>query len=166
VLGAMDDAAFESKIAEARAWVSRVFRRAVREVEIEQERQERRARTATGGSVADLHALIASGFRAGTIAIDPNDAGADFAESINDCYRAVRERVAAGGKGWTAMSAKKHVAPKPRGRWQWVCSCRNLLGIVAEQAHGTWGVIKLGAVVSTHPTREAEIAALQREDGR
>jgi N6-adenosine-specific RNA methylase IME4 len=70
VLGAMDDAAFENKIAEARASASRVFRRAVREVEIEQEREERRARTADGGTVADLHALIASGFRAGTIAID------------------------------------------------------------------------------------------------
>jgi N6-adenosine-specific RNA methylase IME4 len=71
VLGAMDDAAFKNKIAEARASASRVFRRAVREAEIEQERKERRARTALGGSVADLHALIASGFRAGAIAVDP-----------------------------------------------------------------------------------------------
>src|SRR5262249_5128409 len=58
VLGAMEDAAFEDKIAEARASASRVFRRAVREAEIAQEREKRRARTATGGSVADLHALI------------------------------------------------------------------------------------------------------------
>jgi N6-adenosine-specific RNA methylase IME4 len=43
----------------------------VREAEIAQERAERRAQNATGGSVADLHALIASGFRAGVIAIDP-----------------------------------------------------------------------------------------------
>jgi N6-adenosine-specific RNA methylase IME4 len=71
VLGAMDDAAFERKVADARASVARVYRRAVREVEIEQEREQRRAQTAQGGSVADLHALIASGFRAGTIAIDP-----------------------------------------------------------------------------------------------
>jgi N6-adenosine-specific RNA methylase IME4 len=70
VLGAMDEAAFEHKVAEARESASRVFRRAVREAEIEQEREERRARTALGGSVADLHALIASGFRAGTIAVD------------------------------------------------------------------------------------------------
>lgn len=71
VLGAMDEAAFERKVADARGSVSRVFRRAVREAEIAQERQERRARTATGGSVADLHKLIADGFRAGIIAIDP-----------------------------------------------------------------------------------------------
>jgi N6-adenosine-specific RNA methylase IME4 len=71
VLGAMDEAAFERKVAEARDSAARVYRRAVREAEIAQERVERRARTALGGSVADLHALIASGFRAGTIAIDP-----------------------------------------------------------------------------------------------
>src|SRR5262249_53464432 len=41
------------------------------EVEIVQEREERRARTSLGGSVADLHALIASGYRAGVIAPDP-----------------------------------------------------------------------------------------------
>jgi N6-adenosine-specific RNA methylase IME4 len=71
VLGAMDDADFERKVAEARASASRVFRRAVREAEIAQEREKRRARTELGGTVADLHALIASGFRAGVIAADP-----------------------------------------------------------------------------------------------
>jgi hypothetical protein len=30
----------------------------------------------------------------------PYDAAADFAGSLDDCYAAVRERVAAGGKGW------------------------------------------------------------------
>src|SRR5262245_27211641 len=45
VLGAMDEDAFELKVAEARSSVSRVFRRAVREAEIAQERAERRART-------------------------------------------------------------------------------------------------------------------------
>jgi N6-adenosine-specific RNA methylase IME4 len=71
VLGAMDEAAFERKVAEARDSAARVFRRAVREAEIMQEREERRARTARGGSVADLHTLIASGFRAGLISADP-----------------------------------------------------------------------------------------------
>jgi len=71
VLGAMDEAAFERKVADARGSVSRVFPRAVREAEIAQERAERRAQTAQGGSVADLHTLIASGFRAGVIAADP-----------------------------------------------------------------------------------------------
>ena len=28
------------------------------------------------------------------------DAADDFSRSLDDCYRAVRERVAAGGKGW------------------------------------------------------------------
>jgi N6-adenosine-specific RNA methylase IME4 len=71
VLGRLSDDAFERKIAEARASAGRVFRRAVREVEIEHEREERRARTAVGGRVEDLHTLIDSGYRAGTIAIDP-----------------------------------------------------------------------------------------------
>lgn len=71
VLGAMDDAAFERTILEARDSASRVFRRAVREAEIAQEREQRRKRTALGGSVADLEALIASGYRAGVIALDP-----------------------------------------------------------------------------------------------
>src|SRR5262249_23417405 len=70
VLGAMDEAAFERKVTEARKSVSRVFRRAVREAEIIQERETRRAETAQGASVADLHALITSGYRAGVIAID------------------------------------------------------------------------------------------------
>jgi hypothetical protein len=71
VLAAMDDPAFERKVAEARRSAGRVFPRAVREAEIARERVERRAQTAQGGSVADLHALIRSGFRAGTIGIDP-----------------------------------------------------------------------------------------------
>jgi N6-adenosine-specific RNA methylase IME4 len=70
VLGAMDDAAFERKVAEARDSAARVFRRAIREAEIAQERQERRMRTALGGSVGDLHTLIASGYRAGAMMID------------------------------------------------------------------------------------------------
>jgi N6-adenosine-specific RNA methylase IME4 len=70
-LGAMTDAAFERKVAEARDSVARVFRRTVREVEVAEEREERRARTSLGGSVADLEALIASGYRAGVIALDP-----------------------------------------------------------------------------------------------
>ena len=83
VLGAMDEAAFERKVADARGSVSRVFRRAVREAEIAQERQERRARTAAGGSVADLHKLIADGFRAGIIAIDPPWPFAGWSERSN-----------------------------------------------------------------------------------
>jgi MT-A70 protein len=82
VLDAMDPAAYERKKAEARDSASRVFRRAVREAEIAQEREERRART-DGGSVADLHALIASGFRAGVIAIDPPWPFAGWSERAN-----------------------------------------------------------------------------------
>jgi N6-adenosine-specific RNA methylase IME4 len=71
LLGRMSAEAFERKVVETRSSVARVFRRAVREVEIAQEREERRAQTAQGGSVADLYALIASGYRAGTIGADP-----------------------------------------------------------------------------------------------
>jgi N6-adenosine-specific RNA methylase IME4 len=73
VLGptAMSETAFERKVEEAQASSSRVVRRAVREVEIAQERDERRTRTATGGTVADLHELIASGYRAGCLLVDP-----------------------------------------------------------------------------------------------
>jgi N6-adenosine-specific RNA methylase IME4 len=71
ILGRMSDAAFERKVAEARTSAGRVFRRALREAEIAHEREERRAQTTQGGSVADLHALIASGYRAGVIAADP-----------------------------------------------------------------------------------------------
>jgi N6-adenosine-specific RNA methylase IME4 len=70
VIGAMDEAAFARKIADARSSARRIYRRAIREAEIEQQRAERRARTAQGGTVDDLHALAASGFRAGVIAID------------------------------------------------------------------------------------------------
>jgi hypothetical protein len=31
---------------------------------------------------------------------EPHDAAIDFENSLNDCYRAVRARVAAGGEGW------------------------------------------------------------------
>jgi N6-adenosine-specific RNA methylase IME4 len=71
LLGRLSDADFERKVADARASAARVYRRIVREVEIEDERAERRAQTAQGGSVDDLYGLVASGFRAGTIAIDP-----------------------------------------------------------------------------------------------
>jgi N6-adenosine-specific RNA methylase IME4 len=71
LLWALDDVTFENKVQDARRSAGRVFRRLVRKVEIVEERQERRTRTAQGGSVADLHALIASGFRASVIAADP-----------------------------------------------------------------------------------------------
>jgi N6-adenosine-specific RNA methylase IME4 len=71
VLGRMSESDFERKVTDARRSAGNVYRRAVREAEIMQERAERRARTAAGGSVADLHTLIASGYRAGVIAADP-----------------------------------------------------------------------------------------------
>jgi hypothetical protein len=71
VLGTLSGEAFERKGTKARASVSRVFRRTVREVEVANEREERRAHTAIGGTVAHLEALIASGFRAGVIGLDP-----------------------------------------------------------------------------------------------
>jgi vacuolar-type H+-ATPase subunit E/Vma4 len=57
-LGSLSDERFEQVEADTRDKVNRAVRNAVREVEIAQERAERRAQTAQGGSVADLHALI------------------------------------------------------------------------------------------------------------
>jgi N6-adenosine-specific RNA methylase IME4 len=71
VLGALSEKQFEHKVADARRSAEHVFRRIVREAEIAQERVERRAQTALGGTIADLEVLVASGFRAGVIAVDP-----------------------------------------------------------------------------------------------
>jgi hypothetical protein len=60
-------------------------------------------------------------------------------------------------------TAHKHRNHKRRGQWQWVHCGRDLLGIVQEQENGTWAVIKLGVIVSTYPTREQAIAALEIE---
>jgi N6-adenosine-specific RNA methylase IME4 len=70
VFSALSKSDFERKVEDARDSVTRVFRRVVREVEIEHEREGYRARTYQGGTVADLEALIASGFRAGVIVPD------------------------------------------------------------------------------------------------
>jgi hypothetical protein len=71
LLGRLSDTAFEEKIAEARASASRVYARAIHEVEIDQEREAYRARTHQGGTVTDLHSLAASGKRFGVIYADP-----------------------------------------------------------------------------------------------
>ena len=70
VLGAMDETAFEATIADARDKVARAVRNAVREVEIWQEREAYSARAKQGGTVDDLIALAASGYRAGVICVD------------------------------------------------------------------------------------------------
>jgi N6-adenosine-specific RNA methylase IME4 len=69
-LGALSDEKFEAVVADARDKVNRAVRNAVREVEIEQEREGYRARTETGCTVDDLAALAASGYRAGVIYAD------------------------------------------------------------------------------------------------
>jgi N6-adenosine-specific RNA methylase IME4 len=71
LLGALSDEKFETVIADARDKVGRAVRNAVREIAIEQEREVYRARTKKGGTIADLVALGASGFRAGVIVPDP-----------------------------------------------------------------------------------------------
>jgi N6-adenosine-specific RNA methylase IME4 len=70
VLGAVSDEQFEAVVADARDKVSRAVRNAVREVEILQERESYAGRTYEGGTVDDLEALAASGFRAGVICPD------------------------------------------------------------------------------------------------
>jgi MT-A70 len=90
VLGRLSEPDFKRKVADARGSAARVYRRVVREAEIEQERAERRKQTAQGGTVADLHALIASGYRAGVIATDnpwPFESYSDRAKgAVTDNY--------------------------------------------------------------------------------
>ena len=61
---------FASVVADACGKVDRALRNAVREVEIEQERESYRARTETGCTVADLETLAASGQKFGVICPD------------------------------------------------------------------------------------------------
>ena len=70
MLAAIPQQQFETVVADACDKVSRAVRNAVREVEILQERESYRARTEEGGTVADLEALAASGYRAGVICPD------------------------------------------------------------------------------------------------
>jgi N6-adenosine-specific RNA methylase IME4 len=71
LLAGLDEAAYEQRRTEAREAVTRVMRRVVNEVQFERERQRYRERTYQGGTVDDLSALAASGYRAGVIYADP-----------------------------------------------------------------------------------------------
>jgi N6-adenosine-specific RNA methylase IME4 len=72
VLDALSEEQFEQQtIARARGTASRAYTIAVKAAAIEQERETYRARVRHGGTVADLTALAASGFRAGVIVPDP-----------------------------------------------------------------------------------------------
>jgi N6-adenosine-specific RNA methylase IME4 len=70
-LASLNEATYEQRRTEARAAAGRIVRRVVNEVRIEQERQRYRERTYEGGTVDDLSALAASGYRAGIIYCDP-----------------------------------------------------------------------------------------------
>src|SRR5262249_24568893 len=70
MLGALSDGRFKALVTDAQDKVARAMRNVVREIEIEQEREAYRARTHQGGTVVDLEALVASGFRAGVICPD------------------------------------------------------------------------------------------------
>ena len=70
VLGALSEQQFEAVVSDASDKVARAVRNAVREVEIDAERAAYRSRTERGGTVEDLEALAASGFRAGAICPD------------------------------------------------------------------------------------------------
>jgi N6-adenosine-specific RNA methylase IME4 len=69
-LADIDPTVFEHVVAEACDKAVRGVRNAVREIEILQEREAYRARTKEGGTVTDLEALVASGYRAATILVD------------------------------------------------------------------------------------------------
>jgi N6-adenosine-specific RNA methylase IME4 len=70
VLNALSEEQFKQRVTEARASAGRVVRRVVNEATTEQKRRRYRERTYRGGTVADLHALAATGFRAGVICVD------------------------------------------------------------------------------------------------
>jgi N6-adenosine-specific RNA methylase IME4 len=71
VLGKLTEEEFKDAVTDARAAASRAYKAVISARAIEQERAEYRARTKEGGTVADLAALAASGFRAGVIVPDP-----------------------------------------------------------------------------------------------
>jgi N6-adenosine-specific RNA methylase IME4 len=69
-LAGMPQENFEALLVDVHDRADRAKRNAVREVEIRQERASYRARIEEGGTVADLEALAASGYRAGVICPD------------------------------------------------------------------------------------------------
>ena len=69
-MGALSDEKFEELVVETHDKVKRAVRNAVREVEIQQEREDYRARTEQGCTVADLEALVAAGKKFGVICPD------------------------------------------------------------------------------------------------
>jgi N6-adenosine-specific RNA methylase IME4 len=70
VLGKLSEEKFEQAISDARDAVTRAFKTVVNAAAIAQEREGYIARAAQGGTVTDLAALAASGFRAGVIYVD------------------------------------------------------------------------------------------------
>jgi N6-adenosine-specific RNA methylase IME4 len=70
-LGALSENKFEEAVSDARDKVKRATRNAMREVEIEQERESCRARTEHGATVPNLEALVSTGKRFGVIYADP-----------------------------------------------------------------------------------------------
>jgi N6-adenosine-specific RNA methylase IME4 len=70
VLGRLSEQQFEQAVSDARAAASRAFKAVVNAAAIEQERAAYRARTVHGGTVADLVAMAASGYRASVICPD------------------------------------------------------------------------------------------------
>lgn len=71
VLGALTDEKFETVITDARDAVTRAIKTVVRAVDIDQQREGYTARAAQGGTIDDVVALAATGFRAGVIYVDP-----------------------------------------------------------------------------------------------
>ena len=69
-LGALSEEEFEAAVTDARTKVARAVRNTVREIEIKRERESYAARVEQGGTVDDLKALAASGYKAGVIYLD------------------------------------------------------------------------------------------------
>src|SRR5262245_54924379 len=70
VLGKLTEQQFEQAVIDARDAVTRAFKTVVNAAAIAQERESYSARAEQGGTVADLVALAASGFRAGVVYVD------------------------------------------------------------------------------------------------
>jgi hypothetical protein len=71
VLGKLTDKQFEQTVADARDAVTRAVRTVVRQADISQQREDYTRRSGQGGTVADLHALAATGFQAKVMYADP-----------------------------------------------------------------------------------------------
>ena len=147
MLGTLSGEAFERKGTKARASVSRVFRRTVREVEVANEREERRAHTAIGGTVAHLEALIASGFRAGVIGLDPPWPFDTYNDRSPHVVRSKFETMP------VDKIRRYRAARSPRTIAQSLCAQPGPACPCGRKSLEAWGPVAASASIASKPTR-------------